>query len=93
MLALMNNNVTKLISNTLTINNGSRTPVESYKDGFPKWFGPDNRKLLQTEAPRANIVVAPDGSGNYRTIKVAIDAAVKRSGSGRFVIYIKRGGL
>ncbi|KAJ0558825.1 putative pectinesterase [Helianthus annuus] len=77
MLALMNNNVTKLISNTLAINNGSRTPVESYKDGFPKWFGPDDRKLLQTAAPRANIVVAQDGSGNYRTIKAA-----KRSGSG-----------
>uniref|UniRef100_A0A251UH32 Putative pectinesterase inhibitor domain-containing protein n=1 Tax=Helianthus annuus TaxID=4232 RepID=A0A251UH32_HELAN len=38
MLALMNNNVTKLFNNTLAINNGSRTPVESYKDGFPKWF-------------------------------------------------------
>ncbi|KAF5800416.1 putative pectinesterase [Helianthus annuus] len=91
MLPLMNNNVTKLISNTLAINNGSGTPVESYKDGFPKWFGPGDRKLLQTSAPRANIVVAQDGSGNYRTIKAAIDAAAKRSGSGRFVIYIKRG--
>ncbi|KAJ0551745.1 putative pectinesterase [Helianthus annuus] len=91
MLTLMNNNVTKLISNTLAINNGSRKPVESYKDGFPKWFGPSDRKLLQTGAPRVNIVVAQDGSGNYSTIKAAIDAAAKRSGGGRFVIYIKRG--
>ncbi|KAL8210832.1 hypothetical protein R6Q57_005269 [Mikania cordata] len=92
MLPLMSNNVTKLISNTLAINNnGSTTPVESYKHGFPGWFRPGDRKLLQIAAPRANIVVAQDGSGNYRTVKAAMDAAAKRSGSGRFVIYIKRG--
>ncbi|GJY16201.1 pectinesterase 2 [Tanacetum coccineum] len=91
MLPLMSNNVTKLISNTLAINNGSSSPVESYKHGFPKWVRPGDRKLLQTAAPRPNIVVAKDGSGNYRTIKAAIDVAAKRSGSGRFVIRIKRG--
>ncbi|KAL4575936.1 hypothetical protein LXL04_012023 [Taraxacum kok-saghyz] len=91
MLPLMNNNVTKLISNTLALNNGSKKPYESYKDGFPTWVLPGDRKLLQTAAPRANIVVAQDGSGNYRTIKAAVDAAAKRSGSGRFVIYIKKG--
>ncbi|XP_076883876.1 pectinesterase 2-like [Bidens hawaiensis] len=91
MLPLMNNNVTKLISNTLAINNGSRAPMETYEDGFPRWITPGDRKLLQTTAPRANIVVAQDGSGNYKTIKAAIDAAAKRSGSGRFVIYIKKG--
>ncbi|GJR35975.1 pectinesterase 2-like protein [Tanacetum coccineum] len=91
MLPLMYNNVTKLISNTLAINNGSSSPVESYKHGFPTWFKPGDRKLLQSAAPRPNIVVAKDGSGNYRTIKAAIDAAAKRSGSGRFVIRIKRG--
>ncbi|KAI3704919.1 hypothetical protein L1987_75148 [Smallanthus sonchifolius] len=91
MLPLMSNNVSKLISNTLAINNGTTPPVDSYKDGFPKWFKSGDRKLLQAAAPRANVVVAQDGSGDYRTIKAAIDAASKRSGSGRFVIYIKRG--
>ncbi|XP_071734313.1 pectinesterase 2-like [Rutidosis leptorrhynchoides] len=92
MLPLMSNNVTKLISNTLAINNnGSTTPVETYKKGFPAWVTPGDRKLLQTAAPKANLVVAQDGSGNYKTIKAAIDAASKRSGSGRYVIYIKRG--
>lgn len=91
MLPLMSNNVTKLISNSLAINNASTTPVVSYKDGFPSWVKPGDRKLLQTTAPRANIVVAQDGSGNYRTIKAAVDAAAKRSGSGRFVIHIKKG--
>ncbi|XP_076883859.1 pectinesterase 2-like [Bidens hawaiensis] len=90
MLPLMNNNVTKLISNALAINNGS-TPVETYKNGFPRWVTPDDQKHLQATTPQANIVVAQDGSGNYNTIKAAIDAAAKRSGSGRFVIYIKKG--
>lgn len=91
MLPLMSNNVTKLISNTLAINNGSTMPVETYTKGFPTWVMPGDRKLLQTAAPKANLVVAQDGSGNYKTIKAAIDAASKRSGSGRYVIYIKRG--
>ncbi|CAI9273987.1 unnamed protein product [Lactuca saligna] len=91
MLPLMSNNVTKLISNTLALNNGSTKPIESYKGGFPTWVFPGDRKLLQTAAPKANLVVAQDGSGNYKTIKAAIDAAAKRSGSGRFVISIKKG--
>ncbi|XP_024960490.1 pectinesterase 2-like [Cynara cardunculus var. scolymus] len=90
MLPLMSNNVTKLISNTLAINNGSTSLKQAYKDGFPTWVKPGDRKLLQTTV-RANLVVAQDGSGDHRTIKAAVDAAAKRSGSGRFVIYIKRG--
>ncbi|KAJ4727159.1 Pectinesterase [Melia azedarach] len=88
-LPLMSNNVTKLISNTLALN---KVPYEepSYKDGFPTWVRPGDRKLLQatSPAPRANVVVAKDGSGRFKTIKEAVNAA---SGSGRFVIYIKAG--
>ncbi|KAJ6686105.1 PECTINESTERASE [Salix purpurea] len=40
---------------------------------------------------KANIVVARDGSGNVKTIKEAVDAASKRSGTGRYVIYVKAG--
>ncbi|KAL6993276.1 pectinesterase, partial [Sarracenia purpurea var. burkii] len=39
---------------------------------------------------RANVVVAQDGSGNYRTIKEALDVS-RRSGAARFVIHVKRG--
>ncbi|CAK8575098.1 unnamed protein product [Lathyrus sativus] len=89
-LPLMSNNVTKLLSNTLALN---KVPYQkpSYKDGFPTWVKPGDRKLLQTSsaASKANVVVAKDGSGKYTTVKAATDAAP--SGSGRYVIYVKAG--
>lgn len=91
MLPLMSNNVTKLISNTLAINNNGSMEKQTYKHGFPTWVTAGDRRLLQAGTPTANLVVAQDGSGNYRTIKAAIDAAAKRSGSGRFVIRVKSG--
>ncbi|KDP22414.1 hypothetical protein JCGZ_26245 [Jatropha curcas] len=92
MLPLMSNNVSSLIRNTLAINNSSTSVLpQTYKDGFPHWVTSGDRKLLQTSSPSPNLVVAQDGSGNFRTIKQALDAAAKRSGSGRFVIHIKSG--
>ncbi|KAJ9699079.1 hypothetical protein PVL29_007927 [Vitis rotundifolia] len=91
-LPLMSNNVSKLISNTLSIN---KVPYAepSYKGGYPTWVKPGDRKLLQSSslASQANIVVSKDGSGDYTTIGAAITAASKRSGSGRYVIYVKAG--
>ncbi|KAJ9539725.1 hypothetical protein OSB04_026231 [Centaurea solstitialis] len=91
---LMNNNVTKLISNTLAINKNSSSSIngfnEGFRGGFPSWFKAGDRRLLQA-AVKADLVVAQDGSGDYRTVKAAVEAAGKRSGSGRFVIYVKKG--
>lgn len=61
---------------------------------FPSWVSASDRKLLQTTgAPaKADLVVAKDGSGNYKTISEAVAAlSSKRSGSSRFVIYVKAG--
>ncbi|KAL5571566.1 hypothetical protein UlMin_021163 [Ulmus minor] len=92
---ITSNNVTKLLSNSLALNklNSSNPNLNPTKDGFPTWVKPGDRKLLQSSSPasKANIVVAQDGSGNYKTIKEAIAAASKSQGSGRFVIYIKAG--
>ncbi|CAI9092060.1 OLC1v1027207C1 [Oldenlandia corymbosa var. corymbosa] len=91
-LPLMSNNVSKLICNTLALNNNGSTEMQTdYENGFPTWVKPGDRKLLQSSTVRPSVVVAQDGTGNYRTIKAALDAAAKRSGSGRFVIHIKRG--
>ncbi|XP_010259035.1 PREDICTED: pectinesterase 2-like [Nelumbo nucifera] len=94
MLPLMSNNVSKLISNTLAINKAI-SQNQNYTDGrFPSWVSPGDRKLLQSSSPasRANMVVAQDGSGNFRTIKAALDAVSKqRKGSGRFIIHVKAG--
>ncbi|KAJ1383705.1 Pectinesterase, catalytic [Sesbania bispinosa] len=91
LLPLLSNNVTQLLSNTLSLN---KVPFQqpSYKDGFPTWVKPGDRKLLQTSsaASKANVVVAKDGSGKYTTVKAAVDAAPKSS-SGRYVIYVKAG--
>ncbi|KAJ9556499.1 hypothetical protein OSB04_011113 [Centaurea solstitialis] len=91
-LPLLKNNVSALISNTLAMNKGG-SPPSSYKNGFPTWVKPGDRKLLQSSSPgaQANIVVAQDGSGNYKTVAEAVAAAGKRSGSGRYVIYVKAG--
>ncbi|RYR71143.1 hypothetical protein Ahy_A02g005442 isoform B [Arachis hypogaea] len=92
-LPLMSNNVTKLLSNTLALNNNGESHQQpSYKDGFPTWVKPGDRKLLQASSPasQANVVVAKDGSGKYTTVMAAINAAPK-SNSGRYVIYVKGG--
>ncbi|KAF6174708.1 hypothetical protein GIB67_008763 [Kingdonia uniflora] len=90
LLPLMSNNVSKLICNSLSVNKIS-PGKEKYKHGYPKWVSPGDRKLLQTVSPAADVVVAADGSGNYKTIKEAIDAAGKRKGTARFVIHVKAG--
>lgn len=90
---LSNNNVSKLICNTLALGDNETSHETSgyYRDGFPAWMSPGDRRLLQSSGVRANVVVAQDGSGNYRNIKAALDEAARRSGSGRFVIHVKRG--
>jgi len=96
MLPFMSNNVSKLISNSLALqstNYSATTQTQTYEEGFPSWVSRHDRKLLQSKSggDSANLVVAQDGSGNYKTITEAISAASKRSGSGRFVIHVKSG--
>lgn len=61
---------------------------------FPTWVSGAARKLLQISsiASLADVVVAQDGSGNYRTISGALSAYNKLSGDNkRFLIYVKAG--
>lgn len=82
--------VTSLLINILS--NIKPTPTRkliSTKE-FPVWLKPHDRNLLQAAASAADAVVAADGSGSFRSIKDAVDAAPEYSGK-RFVIYIKKG--
>lgn len=97
---MSNNNVSSLISNALALNHGyytepTKSSTSTQVDGFPTWVSPGDRKLLQSSssstASQANVVVATDGSGDFKTVKEAVDAAAKNKGSGRFVIYVKAG--
>ncbi|CAN1267138.1 Probable pectinesterase/pectinesterase inhibitor 17 [Linum perenne] len=86
---LVSNNhddITKMLSSALAISNSDSID----QDGFPSWLTAGDRRLLQSELP-ADLVVAKDGSGNFRTVKEAVAAAGERQRSGRFVIKIKSG--
>ncbi|XP_022725997.1 pectinesterase-like [Durio zibethinus] len=96
-------NFSKLLSNSLAVNKATVTSSSAHSNfakqvgnrrlfayGFPSWLSATDRKLLQkTDAPpKADIVVAQDGSGNFKTITEAVAAA---GGGKRTVIYIKAG--
>ncbi|CAI9114511.1 OLC1v1015249C1 [Oldenlandia corymbosa var. corymbosa] len=69
---------------------GSRKLMSSAGDGWPEWLSAGDRKLLQASTVTPDVVVAADGSGNYRTVSAAVAAAPTKS-SRRYVIRIKAG--
>ncbi|KAG6596157.1 putative pectinesterase/pectinesterase inhibitor 45, partial [Cucurbita argyrosperma subsp. sororia] len=64
------------------------------KDGLPSWMTSYERRMLKRDAeddkPTPNVVVAKDGSGNFKTINEAL-AAMPAKYEGRYVIYVKEG--
>lgn len=63
----------------------------STEDGIPSWVGPKSRQLMVTKGGvKANVVVAQDGSGQYKTINEALNI-VPKANQKPFVIYIKQG--
>lgn len=67
-------------------------------EGFPTWFSAADRKLLGklpkggggNNNVKPNVVVARDGSGQFRTIADAI-ASYPKGFNGRYIIYVKAG--
>lgn len=79
-------NFSKLVSNSLAI---AKTAAGD-NNATSEWISGDERNLLQGAA--ADMVVAQDGTGDFRSISEAVAAAAEvRKGSGRFVIYVKGG--
>ncbi len=64
--------------------------IEVGSQAFPGWMRAADRRLLQTVKPTPNAVVAQDGSGQYKTIQAAVNAA-KTGTNSRWVIYVKAG--
>ncbi|KAK1423665.1 hypothetical protein QVD17_18972 [Tagetes erecta] len=97
---------TELTSNSLAIIKGISSVASSYnqrrrlmsfveaRDDMPGWLSGKERKLLQdTKLPagiKADVVVAKDGSGKFKTISDALKAVPDKSKK-RFVIYVKKG--
>ena len=80
--------LSRLVSNSLALVD---TFMEIPKPTvLPRWVSAGERKLLasRTSRSRPHVLVAKDGSGDYRTVMDAVKAA---SGNGRFIIYVKRG--
>ncbi|KAG8043690.1 hypothetical protein GUJ93_ZPchr0458g22486 [Zizania palustris] len=66
-------------------------PTPPRSGEFPEWVPSHTRRLLQRSGnQKPNTVVAKDGSGNFKTITEAINAAPKNSPT-RFAIYVKAG--
>ena len=78
----------------LDLNPASRRLLELDAEGYPTWFSAADRRLLakmnQGGAPPPNAVVALDGSGQFKSVKQAIDSYPKNF-KGRFIIYVKAG--
>lgn len=64
----------------------------NHHDEQPKWLQSKDRKLLQADdlKKKADIVVAKDGSGKYKTISAALKHVPEKSDN-RTVIYVKKG--
>lgn len=58
-------------------------------EGYPTWFSNSERRLL-TEAIKPNVVVAQDGSGQFKTVQEAVNSYPPKF-NGRYVIYVKAG--
>ncbi|XP_018860766.1 putative pectinesterase/pectinesterase inhibitor 22 [Juglans regia] len=92
--------VTQLISNVLALYTQlhslpfkpPRTNTTKKSSGFPNWMTEGDQELLKSHphAMHFDAVVSLDGTGHYRTIGEAINAAPSYSNR-RFLIYVKKG--
>ncbi|KEH29375.1 putative pectinesterase [Medicago truncatula] len=96
---IMKVNMTQIISNGLFVNwefvkrdGRVRYTNDVTEEGFPRWFSVRERKLLESSrAIKAHIIVAKDGSGHFKRVQDAINAAGRRRFKTRFVIRVKKG--
>jgi len=59
---------------------------------FPSWVTSKDRRLLESSVGdiKANVVVANDGSGKFKTVAEAV-ASAPDNGKTKYVIYVKKG--
>ncbi|KAL6285286.1 hypothetical protein ACE6H2_009676 [Prunus campanulata] len=90
-LAMIRNMTDNDIANAskMNVNRNLKEEVVEEK-GWPEWLSVADRRLLQSSTVTPNVVVAADGSGNYKTVSEAVAAAPEKS-STRYVIRIKAG--
>lgn len=89
-LAMIKNMTDTDMVNEVKLNGGRKLKEEVDGINWPEWLSAGDRRLLQSGTATPNVVVAADGSGNYRTVSAAVAAAPTKS-SRRYVIRIKAG--
>ncbi|KAK4838400.1 hypothetical protein QYF36_013446 [Acer negundo] len=92
-LAMIKNMTDTDIENELMKSSNNRRLKEDHDrdgNGWPEWLSAGDRRLLQSSSVTPNVVVAADGSGNFKTVAAAVAAAPEGS-SKRYVIRIKAG--
>ncbi|KAG6538759.1 pectinesterase-like [Zingiber officinale] len=87
----MCSNALRMIKN-LSVNGGGwrRRTMGRNREAWPEWMRKADRRRMESEELAADAVVAGDGSGDYRTVQEAVEAAPEKSKK-RHVIRIKAG--
>ncbi|KAL2922296.1 putative pectinesterase/pectinesterase inhibitor 58 [Bienertia sinuspersici] len=81
------------ISSRRLLNTNDNVVNKIDEDGYPNWLSSEDRKLLgriNSNNPMPNVIVAQDGSGQYKSISEAV-AAYPKNLIGKYVIYVKAG--
>lgn len=86
-LAMIRNMTDTDLENEAKLNVGRKLSAGG-SSKFPDWLSAGDRRLLQSTAFTPNVVVAADGSGDYRTVSAAVSAAPEKSKT-RYVIPIQ----
>ncbi|XP_002532944.2 pectinesterase [Ricinus communis] len=92
-LAMIKNMTDTDIANELKLSGSKNRKLKEEKDQesvWPEWLSAGDRRLLQSSSVTPNVVVAADGSGDYKTVSAAVAAAPSKS-SKRYIIRIKAG--
>ncbi|KAL3511557.1 hypothetical protein ACH5RR_024274 [Cinchona calisaya] len=90
-LAMIKNLTDADMANEMELAGGRKLKeLDENESGWPEWLSAGDRRLLQSSTVTPDVVVAADGSGNFRSVSEAVAAAPQRS-SRRYVIRIKAG--
>ncbi|KAK9281629.1 hypothetical protein L1049_004532 [Liquidambar formosana] len=81
---------TDMANQRATMNRQLKEEDDHGNTRWPKWLSAGDRRLLQSSSVTPDVVVAADGSGDYKTVTDAVAAAPEKS-SKRFIIRIKAG--
>lgn len=86
--------MSKLVSNALATNKYTLRQQQPNKEEEERFIPLNEQKVLKNNILKPDLVVAQDGSGNFRTVQEAVDAACERQSKReniRLVIYVKAG--